>query len=70
MKAYKSPRSNGFLPSFFQHFWDVIKVDVVRATRDFFKTRKMLKRINRMFIALALKIKDPVPLTDFRPIRL
>lgn len=70
IKTYKTLGSNGFPLEFFKHFWEVIKVDVVRAARDFFRTGKMLQRLNRIFIALSPKIKDPTTLTNFRPINL
>ncbi len=43
MKAYKSPGLDGFPSAFFQHFLDVTKVDFIRFSCDFFKTRKLLK---------------------------
>ena len=70
MKAYKAPSPNGFPPTFFQHFWEVVKSELIWATRDFFKTGKMLRRINKTFIALVPKIPTPLSLLDFRPISL
>ena len=70
MKAYKAPRPDGFPPTFFQHYWEVIKNELICATRDFFKMRKMLKRINKSFIALIPKSSTPRRLTNFRPISL
>ena len=43
MKAYKSPGPNGFLPAFFQHFWELIKLYLLLAAHDFLRTRKLLK---------------------------
>ena len=70
MKAYKAPGPDGFPPAFFQHFWEVIKNEVIWATRDFFRTGKILRRINKTFIALVPKNPDPLNLNDFRPISL
>ena len=43
---------------------------MIWATRDFFRIGKMLKRINKTFIALVPKIPTPMSLLDFRPISL
>ena len=70
MKAYKALGLDGFPSVFFQYFWEVVKSELVWATRDFFRTGKMLKRINKTFIALVPKIPTPLSLLDFRPISL
>ena len=70
MKAYKAPGPDGFPPTFFQHFWEVRKNEVIWETRGFFRTCKLLWRINKTFIALVPKYSDPLNLTNFRPISL
>ena len=42
IKAYKVPSSDGFTPAFFQHFWEVIKIELIWATRDMLRIGKML----------------------------
>ena len=37
MKAYKSQGPDSFPLVFFQHFWDLIKMDHLRVAHDFFK---------------------------------
>ena len=68
MKAFKAPGLDGFPPTFFQHFWEVVKSELIWATRDFFKIGKLLRRINKTFIALVTKNSNPLTLLDFRPI--
>lgn len=70
MKAYKSSVPDGFPPAFFQHFWEVVKLDLLWAAQDFFRTRKLLKKLNKTFIALIPKVKDPGTLSDFNSISL
>ena len=70
MKAFKAPGLDGFPPAFFQHFWEVVKSEVIWATRYFFRTSKLLRRINKIFIALVPKNSNPLELHDFRPISL
>jgi hypothetical protein len=70
MKAFKAPGSDGFPPAFFQKFWEVIKKELIWATRDLFKTGKLAKRINKTFITLIPKSQSPEKMQDFRPISL
>lgn len=70
MKVYKAPGPDGFPPAFFQKFWEVVKNELIWATKDLFRTGKMLKRINKTFIALVPKTPTPRNLLDFRPISL
>ena len=70
MKSYKAPRPNGFPLAFFQQFWEVIKNELIWETKDLFRMGKMLKRINKTFIALVPKTPTPRSLLDFRPISL
>lgn len=59
MQAFKALGPNGFLPIFFQHFWEVIKGELFWATIDFFNTGKFSKRINKSFLSLIPKIQSP-----------
>lgn len=70
MKACKSLGLDGFLSAFFQHFWEIIKLALLRVARDFFRTGKLLKQLNKTFIALIPKVKYLEVLSDFRPISL
>lgn len=47
MNAYKSLGPNGFSLTFFQHLWDIIKVELVREMHEFFRNGKLLKGINK-----------------------
>ncbi len=70
MKGYKALGLVELSPKFFQHFWDVFKVDLTRATRDFFITSNMLGRLNKTFIVLVPKIQGPKRILGFKPISL
>jgi hypothetical protein len=70
MKAFKAPGLDGFPPAFFQHFWEVIKGEIIWATRDLFKIGRLAKRINKTFIALISKIPSPKRMHDYRSISL
>lgn len=47
-----------------------MKDNIVKAVKEFFKTGIMPPGVNNTVIVLIPKIKDPVQLTDFRPISL
>lgn len=70
MGAYKTPSPNGFPPTFFQDYWDIVSYDVTKAVQDFFKTGKLLKKINNTYIILIPKTTNPSCMKEFRPISL
>ena len=47
-----------------------MKSDLIWATRDIFKIGKLLRRINKTFIALVPKNSNSLNLLDYRPISL
>nr|GFB21866.1 RNA-directed DNA polymerase, eukaryota, reverse transcriptase zinc-binding domain protein [Tanacetum cinerariifolium]GFB40007.1 RNA-directed DNA polymerase, eukaryota, reverse transcriptase zinc-binding domain protein [Tanacetum cinerariifolium] len=66
----KSPGLDGFLFSFFRHFWSTIEKDIFKAVDCFFMNEDMPNGCNSNFIALISKIIDANMVKDFRPIRL
>lgn len=59
MGAYKTLGLDGFPPAFFLKYWDIVSFDVTRAMKDFFRTGKLLKKMNNTFIVLVPKSQDP-----------
>lgn len=70
MGAFKALSLDGFPLAFFQDHWDVVGSDVVLATKDFFRSGKLLKNFNSTSITLVPKIQESTLLKDFRPISL
>ncbi|XP_061993305.1 uncharacterized protein LOC133711157 [Rosa rugosa] len=70
MYPTKAPGPDGMPPMFFQKYWEVVGGDVVSAVQNFLHTRKILGEINFTHICLIPKVKDPVSVTDLRPIAL
>lgn len=70
MGPFKAPGPNGFPPTFFQDFWDVDGLDVVLATRDFFRSGRLLNKLNHTFISHVPKTQEASTLKDFSPISL
>lgn len=65
--AHKAPGPDSMTGLFFQHYWKVVKVELVQMINQFFTSGLMLKEINHSFILLPKK-ENPVEVTDFRPI--
>ncbi|XP_059070346.1 uncharacterized protein LOC131860017 [Cryptomeria japonica] len=70
MASYKARGPDGFPPAFFQVFWEIVKYDLIKATRDFIRTGNLLNKLNNTFIVLVPKVLDPKLITNFRPISL
>ncbi|XP_062028661.1 uncharacterized protein LOC133744595 [Rosa rugosa] len=70
MYPTKAPGPDGMPPMFFQKYWEVVGGDVVSAVQNFLHTRQILGEINFTHICLIPKEKDPVSVTDLRPIAL
>lgn len=67
---WKAPGPDGMPARFFQRQWTLLKEDICRAVREFFRTGSMPEGVNDTTIELIPKIKDPTNLKDFRPIGL
>lgn len=70
MGAYKTSGLDGFPPTFFQDFWDIVSYDVTKVVQDFFKMGRLLKKINNTFIVLIPKTNTPIYLKEYHPISL
>ncbi|XP_057861148.1 uncharacterized protein LOC131069655 [Cryptomeria japonica] len=65
MGAYKTPNSDGFPPTFFQDYLDIVSYDVTKVVQDLFKTGKLLKKIINTYIVLVPKTTNPSCLKEF-----
>jgi hypothetical protein len=63
-----APCLDGFGALFYQTFWDVIKIDVLKAALQFFKTGWILPNFNSNNIVLIPKTNHVGAVTDYRPI--
>lgn len=70
MYPTKSPGPDGMPPLFFQHYWDSIGSDIVAAVQHFFMSGQMLSSMNFTHVCLIPKVKNPVRMSDLRPIAL
>lgn len=71
MAPVKAPDSDGMSPIFFyQECWFFISVHIISAVLSFLYPGKILREVNKTFIALVPKIDCPTSVDHFRPISL
>jgi hypothetical protein len=63
-----APGPDGFGAFFFQHFWDIIHMDVINAVLEFFTTSWILPGFNSNIITLLPKIPNASSIDQYRPI--
>jgi hypothetical protein len=63
-----APGPDGFGAFFFQHYWDIISIDVINAVLEFFNTNWILPGFNSNIIALLPKTPDATSIDQYRPI--
>jgi len=66
----KAPGPDGFTMAFFQHAWEIIKYEIIKALRHYHQHCHMVKSVNATFISLIPKKKGAIELRDYRPISL
>jgi len=66
----KSPGPDVFNFNFIKGSWETIKQDILQVVESFEASGKFPKGCNCSFIALVLKVKDPMSLDEYRPISL
>lgn len=70
MNPDKSPGLDGFNPTFFQKFWNLIGDEIFRAGYNWLHPMEILPFVNDTNIVLVLKYENPVTMKDLRPISL
>ena len=70
MKAFKSPRPDGFQPFFFKKFWRIVSDDVWRLVRNAFQEGNFDTRVLETLIVLIPKVEVPDRFSQYRPISL
>ena len=68
MGPTKVPGPEGMNALFYQKFWHIVGDNVVSAVLEFRNSSYMPPALNHTFIMLIPKIKNPVKVSDFRPI--
>ena len=66
----KAPGSDGFSLAFWQHCWDVVKVEVMNVFKEFYEQECFVKSLNATFLVLVSKRGGVEELKDFKLISL
>ena len=70
MDPLKALGPDGLPPLFFQKFWPTIREEVSHAVLTCLNSGSIPSTINRTFITLIRKVKNPSRVSDFHPIAL
>ncbi|GKU88725.1 hypothetical protein SLEP1_g2954 [Rubroshorea leprosula] len=71
MHPSKAPGPDGLSPGFFQHFWDIVKMDVIGPCLKFLNENEPLpEQLNFTNIVLIPKCPKPKTMANLRPISL
>lgn len=70
MHPSKSPGPDGFNPSFYQSFWDIVRKEVTQFVQEFFSSGVFPSHFNSTLLVLIPKVPLPDCLGEMRPIAL
>ena len=70
MAPLKSPGPDGMPPLFYQNYWDLVGGDVTNSILSFLNTATLPDSLNHTFLTLIPKIKNPMSMSNYRPISL
>ena len=70
MNVDGAPGPDGFGGHFYQHFWDIVFVDLVSSVQEFFYTGVLIPNINSNILVLIPKVPEAATMGYFRPIAL
>ena len=70
MATLKSPSPDGMPSLFYQNYWDLVGGDVTNSILSFLNTATIPESLNHTFLTLIPKIKNPMSMSNYRPISL
>ncbi|GAA0179656.1 hypothetical protein LIER_29999 [Lithospermum erythrorhizon] len=70
MPADKTLGPDGMMVLFFQSFWHIVSIDIVRAVDSFFFSSRLLNFVNHTHVCFIPKKTSPMSMSDYRPISL
>ncbi|KAK2660313.1 hypothetical protein Ddye_006846 [Dipteronia dyeriana] len=66
----KVPGPDDLNVNFVKSNWEIIKVDFMNFKSDIFTDGSVVRHVNKTFVALIPKVRNPLSLKDYMPIRL
>lgn len=63
-----APGPDWFFSCFFLKCWEIIKGDILQASRDFFGGMELPTFYTASFITMIPKVENPISFYDFRPV--
>jgi len=70
IEPHKTSGLDGYSASFFQKYWDIVKINLMGCITKFFRSGKLLREVNHTFITLIPKVDQPHTTSQFWPISL
>ena len=70
MAPSKAPSPDGMPPFFYQNYWELVGDDVTKTILSYLNSASLPHPLNHTFLILIPKIKNPITVSDYRPISL
>ena len=70
MAPLKAPGPDGMPPLFYQNYWELVGEDVTKTILSYLNSASLPHPLNHTFLTLIPKIKNPITVSDYRPISL
>ena len=70
MAPLKAPGPNGMPPLFYQNYWELVGDDVTKTILSYLNSASLPHPLNHTFLTFFPKIKNPITVSDYRPISL
>ena len=70
MAPLKAPGLDGMPPFFYQNYWELVGGDVTKTILSYLNSASLPHPLNHTFLTLIPKIKNPIFVSDYRPISL
>lgn len=70
MTPLKAPDPDAMPPLFYQNYWELVGCDVTKTVLSFLNSALIPHPLNHTFLTLIPKIKNPISVSNYRPISL
>ena len=70
MHSTKASGPDGMSPIFYQQYWEIVGLEVIKCVLDSLNSSVLPCGINETYICLIPKVKSPPKITEYHPINL